>query len=78
MTTVAIKEKLIHQIQKTKNLTILQEVSRLLEIDETDMDILKLSEPQRGKMLRAEEDIRHGRVISDEEIKNEVKKWLKK
>ena len=77
MTTVAIKKKLIRQIQNTKNAGILQEIYRLLEIDEKDMDILKLSEPQKKKIIRAKEDIKHGRVISDKQANNEIDKWLK-
>ena len=77
MTTVAIKKKLIRQIQNTKNAGILQEIYRLLEIDEKDIEILKLSEPQKKKIIRAKEDIKHGRVISDKQANNEIDKWLK-
>lgn len=77
MTTIAIKQKLIKRIQSTKNASILQEVYRLLEIDGTDLDILKLSEKQKKKIIKAKEDIKNGRIISNQQANNEIDKWLK-
>ena len=76
MTALAIKQKLIRQIQSTRNIGILREVYRLLEIDGTDMDILKLPEPQRKKIIRAKKDIQLGRVISNEQANSEIDQWL--
>ncbi|MBC7864423.1 MAG: hypothetical protein IAF38_15725 [Bacteroidia bacterium] len=78
MTSIVIKKKLIQQIQKTKNVGILEEVYRLLEIEETDMEVLKLSETQKKKINRAKEDVKHGRVISNAKANKEIDKWLKK
>ena len=78
MTTVAIKEKLIKQIQNTNNSDILQEVYRLLEIESTDLDILILSEFQKKKIKLSMEDLKNGRIISNEDAENEISKWLRK
>lgn len=78
MTTLTIKKKVIEEIQHTNNVEVLQGVYRLLEIDKTDLDILKLSHGQKQKILQGEKDIKNGKFLTNEQADKEIDKWLNK
>lgn len=73
---VNLKETLIKKIQETSNPDILKEVYRLLELDFDDNEVYELSEDQANAVSEAQQQIREGKFLSDEEANQNIKNWL--
>jgi hypothetical protein len=78
MTTLEIKNKLIKKIQATENQDLLQEIYRLLDIDQDDFGVLNLSKEQREAISKGEQDIEKGDFLTDEQADKDIDQWLKK
>ena len=78
MSTLELKQKLIHKIQGTENEVILEEVYRLLEIDSESLGVYKLNDEQKMAIAESREQIRNGQFLSDEEADKEIDEWLGK
>lgn len=72
-----LKYSLLDKIISIKDKALLEKVDAIIgnvDIEETEM---KLSHAQREMLLNSKEDIRNGKIISDEELNKEEDKWLK-
>ena len=69
MSTQELQQKLIAKIKNTKQNYILEEVSRLLEFEETSGHIYNLNAEQQQLIDRS---------LKDEEVQKESEEWLKK
>jgi hypothetical protein len=72
-----IKEKLIEQIKKTEDPEIIEHLYALLEL-ELDIKGSKeydLSNDEINALNEAEEDIKNGKLLSEEEANKKSKKW---
>jgi len=78
MTTIELKKKLIKRINNIEDELLLQEVSRLLGFEEDESDIYYFSEEQRKSIEEAQECIKRGEFLTDEEANKEVDEWLGK
>lgn len=78
MSTVELKERLISKILHTDSPEILREVFRLLEIEEGEIEVLKLSEQQKQAILNGQEDIQNGHFLTNEQADQEIDEWLNK
>ncbi len=78
MSTQELQEKLIAKIKNTKQDYILEEVSRLLEFEETSGHIYNLNAEQQQLIDRSLKEIDSGEYFTDEEVQKESEEWLKK
>jgi hypothetical protein len=78
MSTVELKEKLISTILHTDSPELLGEVFRLLEIENEEMEVIKLSDQQKQAILQGQEDIKNGRFLTNEQADQEIDEWLNK
>jgi hypothetical protein len=77
MSGIELKEKLINSINKTDNEELLHEVYRLLEIENDDIEIYKLSDEQRATIALSQQQIKNGEFFTNQEADNEIEEWLK-
>jgi hypothetical protein len=77
MSGIELKEKLINSINKTDNEELLHEVYRLLEIENEDIEVYKLSDEQRKAISISQQQIKNGEFITNQEADNEIEEWLK-
>jgi hypothetical protein len=52
-------------------------VYRLLEIENDDIEIYKLSDEQRMAISLSQEQIKNGEFVTNQEADNEIEEWLK-
>jgi len=78
MSTVELKERLISKILHTENPEVLGEVFRLLEIENEEIEVIKLSDQQKQAILQGQEDIKNGRFLTNEQADQEIDEWLNK
>ena len=78
MSTIELKKKLIRSIRKSDNSHILEEVFRLLEIENEDIGVYKLTKEQKIAMDKARNEIKRGEYLTDEQADKEIDEWLKK
>ena len=75
----ALRTKLVERIFSTKNVNFLQAIENLFLSVEPQEHSYKyiLSENQKELILLAEEDIKYGRTISDDELRKLDEEWMK-
>lgn len=78
MSTVELRKRLIDKIQKTENKNLLEEASRLLDLETDNIDIYKLTEDQRKVVHEARKQIDQGQFLTDEQSNKETDEWLNK
>ncbi len=71
-----IKKRLIRQIQSSDNENFLRELERLLHRKKTE-DIIHLSSEQIEILLLGEKDIMEGKVVSESDMEETDKRWLR-
>lgn len=77
MSTIDLKQKLIDSIKEIDNPELLNEVFRLLEIENEELEIYKLSVEEKKGIEEARAEIQEGKYISDENANKDIDKWLK-
>jgi len=77
MATTDLKEKLIERIRRTEDLQLLEEISRLFELQEPDR-IYHVNDQQRKNMSEGKEQIRNNQSISNEDANKDIDEWLNK
>ena len=78
MSTLELRKRLIDKIQKTDNVSLLREAYRLLEIEEEDLELYKLTEEHRSMVNEARQEIKNGKFLPDDEANNAIDEWLGK
>jgi hypothetical protein len=78
MSTTELKERLISKILHTDSPELLGEVSRLLQIESEEIEVVKLSDQQRQAIQKAQEDIKNGYFLTNEQADQEIDEWLNK
>ncbi|MGN6601784.1 MAG: hypothetical protein ACTHK8_04990 [Ginsengibacter sp.] len=78
MSTLEIKKRLIKKIRKIENEDLLKDVNRLIDLESSDEDVYMLNEEEEQAVSEAEEQIKSGRVLNDEDAKKDIAEWLKK
>lgn len=73
-----LRSKLVERIFSTTNVNFLQAVENLfLSVQPEEDAKYILSKSQKEMILVAEEDIKYGRTISDEELRKLNEEWMK-
>ena len=78
MSTVELRKRLIDKIQKTENKDLLEEASRLLELEMDNIEVYKLTDDQRKAVQEGREQIKQGKYLTDEQANKETDEWLNK
>ena len=71
-----IKNNLIDKILTIRNQDVLTALDKLIDSSSIKMNV-ELSEEQKLMLLMSEEDIKAGRLISQDELDNNDLSWLK-
>ena len=72
-----IRNRVIDKILSIRNKEFLETLDKLISSNESESDIVKLSVEQKQMLQMSEEDIKYGRLISQEEMDKRNHKWLK-
>lgn len=77
MKTITIKRKrLISEIQRSHNENLLDELYQFIQRENQLEDIYRLSDEQRKSIAVAREQINKGEYYTNEEVEEELSKWL--
>jgi CRISPR/Cas system-associated endoribonuclease Cas2 len=76
MTVIELKKRLIGKINSTDNNEILEEMYRLIENEETDLSVYKLSSEQNSAIEEAQDQYRKGKIMTNEQADKEIDEWL--
>jgi hypothetical protein len=71
-----LKYNLVDKLIAVRDINILQKINDLIGDIDADAPVFKTTIAQREMLAHSEEDIRNGRVISDEDLNAEEDKWL--
>lgn len=77
MSTQDIREKLINKIKETQDTLLLEEVSTLFELNESE-SIFQVNDVQRERIDEAIEQIKNKQILSNEQADKETDEWLNK
>lgn len=78
MSTIELKKRVISRLQKTDNSGLLEEVYRLINLDERNLEVYKVSALQKQAILKGKKDIEAGMFLTEERANKEADEWLKK
>jgi predicted house-cleaning noncanonical NTP pyrophosphatase (MazG superfamily) len=76
MSTIELKERLIEKIQTTSDSDILEEVYRLLEMEQNDTAIFYFNDEQKKQIDTAQKQVQKGQYFSNLEADKEIDQWL--
>ncbi|MCY7311239.1 MAG: hypothetical protein SGI96_15565 [Bacteroidota bacterium] len=77
MSTAELKEKLIDTIRKTDDAGLLEEMAHLLELQEQDT-VYIMNDDQISLVNEAEQQIKDGKYLTNEESDKDTDEWLNK
>lgn len=79
MNIVTLKKGLIDRIQAIESNALLEDVQRLLNLQEVDgTDYYQLNGEQQNVIAEARDDIENGRTFTNEQAHQDIDQWLKK
>lgn len=78
MFTNQMKQEIIDKIKSITDENILEEVYRIIEVGNEDVDKIVLSNQQKESIDLGIKDIEEGNYLSNEEANQEMEEWLKK
>ena len=77
MSTIDLKSDLLRQIQETDDPSILQKIKDFLSILKSQAAVSPTFSEQERKMIqRGRQDIKEGRISSDEVVRAEINQWI--
>jgi hypothetical protein len=77
ITESQIKIDLIKKILAIQDMSALSTIDKILNQSNDKDEIYKVSKEQLDALLAAEEDIKYGRITSDEDVNAEEDEWLR-
>ena len=78
MSTIELRKLLIEKIQLTDDDKLLEEASRLLEVEIVESDVYILNDKQKMAIEEGRKQIMNGEYLTDEESNKEIDEWLSK
>jgi predicted transcriptional regulator len=78
MSTIELRKLLIEKIQLTDDDKLLEEASRLLELEIEESAVYVLNDKQKDAIVEGRKQIINGEYLTDEESNNEIDEWLRK
>lgn len=77
MNTVEIRKKLIEEINLSENKNLLEELYSYLNQENKTQETYKLNKEQNSAITEAQEQIKKGDYLTNEQADNEVEEWLR-
>jgi hypothetical protein len=79
MSQAETKDRLIARIRELNNQHLLEELNRLLDIEQEELpETLSLTEEQRQSIQKGRQDIQEGNYLTEQQANKEIDEWLKK
>ena len=78
MSTIELRNLLIEKIKLTNDDKLLEEASRLLEVEIEESDVYILNDKQKEAIEQGRKQISKGEYLTDEESNKEIAEWLSK
>lgn len=75
MTTIELKNILIHKIAEIEDVSFLKAIKTIID-SKADNEILTLTTEQRNEIIESKKQIEQGLYIEHEELDKEIKEWL--
>ena len=72
-----LRASLVQKIFSTDNLNLLEAINQIFSSTEVEEKEYKLSENQKKLLMLAEDDIKYGRLVSDEVLRKMDEEWMK-
>lgn len=76
MTTIEIKNILIHKISAINDVSFLKAIQTIVD-SKADNKMLVLTASQRNEIIESKKEIEQGLYIEHDEFENELKEWFK-
>lgn len=76
MSTIELRNIVIDKIRKIESEDLLNEVNRLIEIETSNIEVYKLTNEQKAAIEEAENQIKNGEFLTDEEATEDIKLFL--
>lgn len=76
MTTVEIKNILIHKIMSINDVSFLKAIQTIVD-SKADNKILVLTENQRKEIIESKKEIEEGLFTEHDALENEIRVWLR-
>ena len=77
MSTLELKQSLIHRITEIDDISLLKAIKTILDFKSKE-EIYSLTEEQKNEILASKHDVEKGLFINNEELQKEVDSWLKR
>ena len=71
-----LRYNLLDKLISIRDVSILQKINDLIGNVDINSPVFKLTDAQKQMLLKSEEDICNGNVISDDELNAEEDQWL--
>ena len=78
MTQTNLKKRIIEGIEQTRNTVLLEEDLRLLNLKDQDLEVYELNDAKINAIDEGREQIKNGQTLTNEEVNDEIDKWLGK
>ncbi len=71
-----LKYNLLDKLISVRDINILQKINDLIGNVDINSPVFKVTDAQKRMLMKSEEDIRDGNIISDDELNVEEDQWL--
>jgi len=78
MSNKELQDLLIKKIRQTNDNMLLEEATRLLDIEINDADVYTLSESEKADVEEARQQIKNGDSFTHKKANQHITEWLKK
>lgn len=78
MTQAELKQRIIARIQKSNDMFLLEELSRVMDLDEAQASVYPLGKAQIDVIGEAQEQIEKGDFKNAKDADSEIDEWLAK
>jgi hypothetical protein len=75
MTTIELKNILIHRISEINDVSFLKAIKTILE-SKTETEIITLTTEQRDDIMASKKEIEQGMFIGNQDLEKEISVWL--
>lgn len=75
MSTVELKNILIHRISEITDVSFLEALKTILD-SKSESTMLTLTDEQRNEILASKKEIEQGLYIEDSDLEKEINEWL--
>jgi hypothetical protein len=75
MTTIDLKNVLIHKILEIDDISFLKAIKVILD-SKTNNEILMLTDQQKEDIMASKKEVESGLIFSEKELDKEIQEWL--